>query len=161
MALDGYVSALAADWEAGCCTTDARLVAALLRRDQRTLEAALASHTASQLAAVQQPLLLYHAAALADWPEAVTALAAAGVPPSAADALVHVKRGSQLAGTLVHASIYQSEQASSHYNAAARLSSHYSALGMAAAMGHLQASSTSVGAGRLTPRATFWNVQAG
>jgi len=109
MALDGYVSALAADCEAGCCTTDARLVAALLRRDKRRLDTALASHTASQLAAVQQPLPLYHAAALADWPEAVTALAAAGVPPSAADALVHLKPGSQLAGTLAHASIYQSE----------------------------------------------------
>ncbi|KAI7835697.1 hypothetical protein COHA_010436 [Chlorella ohadii] len=143
MALDGYVSALAADCEAGCCTTDARLVAALLRRDKRTLDTALASHTASQLAAVQQPLPLYHAAALADWPEAVTALAAAGVPPSAADALVHVKPGSQLACMLVHASIYQSEQASKRYNDAAR-SSHYTALGMAAALGHVQASSSRV-----------------
>ncbi|PRW33771.1 hypothetical protein C2E21_7246 [Chlorella sorokiniana] len=142
MPLDEYVSALAAAWEAGCCTAAERLVPALLRRDERVLDAALALHTAAQLAAVQQPLPLYHAAALADWPEAVAALAAAGVPPSSADALVRVPDGSLLACTLAHASVDYTKEAGNWYSAAARLGNCYSAVGMAAACGHVQSTAT-------------------
>ena len=129
-----HLSTLAAEWEAGCWTAAESLVPALLRNDRRSLDAALATHTAAALAAVQHPLPLYHAAALAGWAEGITALAAAGVPPSTADALVQAAPASRLAHSLGHASLDPIR----NFSAASRLGHCYSAVGMAAAMGHVQ-----------------------
>ena len=100
MSADDRTEALARQWQAECSTAAERAALALLRKDRRSLDAVLATHTAAQLAAVQRPLPLYHAAALGDWAEGITALAAAGVPPSTADALVQVEADSPLAEVL-------------------------------------------------------------
>lgn len=124
---------LAVEWEARCTTSAERAVPALMRHDRCSLDAVLATHTAAELAAVRHPLPLYHAAALAEWPDSIAALAAAGLPSTAADTLVEVEGGSTLCGLMGRTSCRDMYPCSVWAPGG-----YYSAVGMAAALGHVQ-----------------------
>ena len=118
----------------------------MLRHDRRALDAACATQTAADLAALRHPLPLYHTAALADWPEGIAALAAAGVPPTAADALVEIAAGSTLAEVLLRMTNDRPSPCDSETDSCDDSSGdsiwtpagYFSAVGLAAAMGSVK-----------------------
>lgn len=152
------LDALAAAWEPHCLSPASRLSLAILRRDRRALDAALARHTAAELSALQSPLPLYHAAALANWPEAVTALAAAGVLPEAADLLVEPQQqvgGIELVSLLVQATADGAGQVQPR-DCLRTACGQLSAVGMAAAMGHVQAAAALLATGASATAGRSW-----